>query len=76
MVDVLGRIHKLPMTKPKILVIDDEPSILSLVSEYLRREGCEVFTVVVVPIQAMMAASRRFAEGNYKERARVTGFTV
>jgi two-component system, OmpR family, alkaline phosphatase synthesis response regulator PhoP len=32
------------MAKPKILVIDDEPSILNLVSAYLRPEGYEVFT--------------------------------
>jgi len=29
---------------PKILVIDDEPSILNLVSSYLKTEGYEVFT--------------------------------
>src|SRR3972149_850016 len=29
---------------PKILVIDDEPSIVNLVSSYLKAEGYEVFT--------------------------------
>ena len=29
---------------PKILVIDDEPSILNLVASYLKAEGYEVFT--------------------------------
>jgi len=32
------------MTSPKILVIDDEQSILNLVSAYLRPEGYEIFT--------------------------------
>ena len=32
------------MSKPKILVIDDEQSILKLVSAYLRPEGYEVYT--------------------------------
>lgn len=32
------------MTAAKILVIDDEPSILNLVSAYLRPEGFEVYT--------------------------------
>lgn len=32
------------MTNPKILIVDDEPSILNLVSAYLRPEGYEVFT--------------------------------
>src|SRR3990172_4513867 len=32
------------MSKSKILVIDDEPSILTLVSAYLKPEGYEVFT--------------------------------
>jgi two-component system alkaline phosphatase synthesis response regulator PhoP len=34
---------------PKILVIDDEPSILNLVSAYLRPEGYEVFTAADGP---------------------------
>jgi two-component system alkaline phosphatase synthesis response regulator PhoP len=32
------------MTNPKILIVDDEPSILNLVSTYLRPEGYEVYT--------------------------------
>lgn len=32
------------MTKPKILVIDDEQSILNLITAYLRPEGYEVYT--------------------------------
>lgn len=32
------------MTNPKILIIDDEPSILNLVTAYLRPEGYEVHT--------------------------------
>ncbi|MBC8509690.1 MAG: response regulator transcription factor [Chloroflexi bacterium] len=32
------------MANVKILVIDDEPSILNLVTSYLRKEGYEVFT--------------------------------
>ena len=29
---------------PKILVVDDEPSILNLVTSYLKAEGYEVYT--------------------------------
>ena len=32
------------MTKPKILIIDDEPSILTLITAYLRPEGYEIYT--------------------------------
>lgn len=32
------------MTKPKILIVDDEENILSLISAYLRPEGYEVYT--------------------------------
>lgn len=32
------------MANPKILIIDDEPSIVNLVTAYLRPEGYEVFT--------------------------------
>ena len=32
------------MTKPKILVIDDEQSIINLITAYLRPEGYEVYT--------------------------------
>jgi two-component system alkaline phosphatase synthesis response regulator PhoP len=32
------------MTSPKILIIDDEPSILNLVTAYLRPEGYEIYT--------------------------------
>ena len=32
------------MSKPKILIVDDEQSILNLVSAYLRPEGYEVYT--------------------------------
>ncbi len=32
------------MSNVKILVVDDEPSILNLVTSYLRKEGYEVFT--------------------------------
>ena len=34
------------MTKAKILVIEDEESILNLVVSYLRPEGYEVFTAM------------------------------
>ena len=34
---------------PKILIIDDEPSIINLVSAYLRPEGYEVFTATDGP---------------------------
>jgi DNA-binding response OmpR family regulator len=32
------------MSKAKILVIDDEPAILNLVTAYLRSEGYEYYT--------------------------------
>jgi two-component system alkaline phosphatase synthesis response regulator PhoP len=32
------------MTSPKILIVDDEPSIVNLVTAYLRPEGYEVFS--------------------------------
>jgi len=32
------------MPNPKILVVDDEPSILNLVTSYLKAEGYEIFT--------------------------------
>ncbi|MGQ9554565.1 MAG: response regulator transcription factor [Anaerolineae bacterium] len=32
------------MTNTKVLVVDDEPSIVELISAYLRREGYEVLT--------------------------------
>jgi two-component system, OmpR family, alkaline phosphatase synthesis response regulator PhoP len=37
------------MSNPKILVIDDEPSIVKLVSAYLKPEGYEVFTAADGP---------------------------
>ncbi len=37
------------MAKPKILVVDDEPSILNLVAAYLRPEGYEVYTAADGP---------------------------
>jgi two-component system alkaline phosphatase synthesis response regulator PhoP len=32
------------LSGPKILVVDDEQSILNLVDAYLRKEGYEVYT--------------------------------
>lgn len=32
------------MTKPKILIVDDEPSIVKLIEAYLKPEGYEVYT--------------------------------
>ena len=46
------------MSKPKILVIDDEQSILNLVSAYLRPEGYEVFTAIDGP--AGLKAARAY----------------
>lgn len=43
------------MAKQKILVVDDEPSILNLVSAYLRPEGYEVYTAADGP-SALKAA--------------------
>ena len=37
------------MPAAKILVIDDEPSIINLVSAYLRPDGYEVFTATDGP---------------------------
>ncbi len=37
------------MTAPKILVVDDEPSISNLVVSYLRKEGYEVYTAADGP---------------------------
>jgi len=37
------------MIAPKILVVDDEPSILNLVVSYLRKEGYEVFSAADGP---------------------------
>ena len=34
------------MTSPKILIVDDEPSILNLVTAYLRQEGYEYYTAI------------------------------
>lgn len=42
----------------KILVIDDEPSILNLVTSYLKAEGYEVFTATDGP--AGLKAARTF----------------
>jgi two-component system alkaline phosphatase synthesis response regulator PhoP len=40
---------EVPLSKPKILVVDDEQSILNLVSAYLRQEGYEVYTATDGP---------------------------
>jgi two-component system, OmpR family, alkaline phosphatase synthesis response regulator PhoP len=37
-------VKELSLTKAKILVVDDEPNILNLVTAYLRPEGYEIFT--------------------------------
>ena len=47
------------MAIPKILVVDDEPSISNLVVSYLRKEGYEVFTAA--DGQAALAAARATA---------------
>ena len=46
------------MAIPKILVVDDEPSISNLVASYLRKEGYEVFTAADGP--AALKAARTF----------------
>jgi two-component system alkaline phosphatase synthesis response regulator PhoP len=46
------------MANPKILVIDDEPSIVNLVTAYLKPEGYEVFTAS--DGQAGLKAARAF----------------
>ena len=46
------------MAIPKILVVDDEPSISNLVVSYLRKEGYEVFTAADGP--AALKAARTF----------------
>ena len=46
------------MSRIKILVIDDEQSILDLVTAYLRREGYEVYTATDGP--AGLKAARAF----------------
>jgi two-component system alkaline phosphatase synthesis response regulator PhoP len=38
-----------PLSKPKILIVDDEQSILNLVSAYLRQEEYEVYTATDGP---------------------------
>src|SRR5512147_1347217 len=38
------------MTNPKILIVDDEPSILNLITAYLRPEGYEVYTASDGPL--------------------------
>ena len=43
------------MSNVKILVIDDEPSILSLITSYLRPEGYEIYTATDGP-SALQAA--------------------
>ena len=49
--------YNLIMSNAKILVIDDEPSIVNLVSAYLKPEGYEVFTATDGPsgLKAMRA---------------------
>ncbi len=37
------------MSKPKIIVVDDEPSILNLITAYLRPEGYAVYTAADGP---------------------------
>lgn len=37
------------MSQAKILIVDDEPSILNLISSYLEKEGYEVFTATDGP---------------------------
>jgi two-component system alkaline phosphatase synthesis response regulator PhoP len=46
------------MSNPKILVIDDEPSIVNLVSAYLKPEGYEVYTATDGP--SGLKAARAF----------------
>jgi two-component system, OmpR family, alkaline phosphatase synthesis response regulator PhoP len=46
------------MTSPKILVVDDEPGILNLVTAYLRQEGYEYFTATDGP--SGLKAARAF----------------
>ncbi len=46
------------MSKPKILVIDDEPGILNLVTAYLRQEGFEYYTATDGP--SGLKAARAF----------------
>jgi two-component system, OmpR family, alkaline phosphatase synthesis response regulator PhoP len=46
------------MANPKILVVDDEPSILNLVTSYLRAEGYEYYTAVDGP--SGLKAARSF----------------
>lgn len=46
------------MTAPKILVIDDEPGILNLVTAYLRQEGYEYYTAADGP--SGLKAARAF----------------
>ena len=46
------------MTNPKILVVDDEPSILNLVTSYLRAEGYEFSTASDGP--TAIKEARRF----------------
>ena len=46
------------MNKPKILVVDDEPSILKLISAYLTPEGYDVYTAADGP--AGLKAARAF----------------
>jgi len=50
--------HKLRTFMTKILVIDDEPSIVNLVTAYLKPEGYEVFTAMDGP--AGLRAARAF----------------
>lgn len=45
------------MTSPKILIIDDEPGIINLVSAYLRPEGYEVHTATDGPTGLKAARS-------------------
>jgi len=46
------------MDKPKILVVDDEPSIVKLVESYLLKEGYEVYTAADGP--TALKAARAF----------------
>lgn len=46
------------MPKPKILVVDDEPGILNLVTAYLRQEGYEYYTATDGP--SCLKAARAF----------------
>ena len=43
----------------KILVIDDEPSIVNLVTAYLKPEGYEIFTATELNCSHVCAANQK-----------------